>query len=44
MDRFTRVTLLVKLDSAHAQEVRKAFQARLSKLPRHMRLTLTHDL
>src|SRR5256885_10408179 len=37
------MTLLVKLDSANAQEVRKAFQARLSKLPPHMRLTLTYD-
>ena len=43
VDRVTRVTLLVKLDSAHAQEVRKAFQARLSKLAPHMRLTLTYD-
>jgi len=43
VDRFTRMTLLVKLNSAHAQEVRKAFQARLSKLPPHMRLTLTYD-
>ena len=43
VDRFTRMTLLVKLDSANAQEVRKAFQARLSKLPAHMRLTLTYD-
>ena len=37
------MTLLVKLDSANAQEVRKAFQARLRKLPPHMRLTLTYD-
>jgi len=43
VDRFTRMTLLVKLDSANALEVRKAFQARLSKLPPHMRLTLTYD-
>ena len=43
VDRFTRKTLLVKLRSANAQEVRKAFQARLSKLPPHMRLTLTYD-
>jgi transposase, IS30 family len=43
VDRFTRRTLLVKLDSAHAEHVRKAFQARLSKLPPHMRLTLTYD-
>ena len=43
VDRFTRKTLLVKLHSANAQEVRKAFQARLSQLPPHMRLTLTYD-
>ena len=43
VDRFTRRTLLVKLYSAHAQAVRKEFQARLSKLPPHMRLTLTYD-
>ena len=43
VDRFTRRTLLVKLGSANAQEVRKAFQARLSTLPPHMRLTLTYD-
>jgi transposase, IS30 family len=43
VDRFTRKTLLVKLNSANAQEVRKAFQARLSPLPPHMRLTLTYD-
>jgi transposase, IS30 family len=43
VDRFTRMTLLVKLRSANAQHVRKAFQARLSKLPAHMRLTLTYD-
>jgi transposase, IS30 family len=43
VDRFTRMTLLVKLRSANAQDVRKAFQARLRKLPAHMRLTLTYD-
>jgi len=43
VDRLTRRTLLVKLDSAHAEHVRKAFQARLSKLPPHMRLTLPYD-
>ena len=43
VDRFTRKTLLVKLHSANAQEVRKALQARLSQLPPHMRLTLTYD-
>lgn len=43
VDRFTRKTLLVKLDSFDAQTVRKAFQARLSTLPPHMRLTLTYD-
>ena len=43
VDRFTRITLLVKLRSANAQEVRKAFQARLSKLLPHMRLSLTYD-
>ena len=43
VDRFTRMTLLVKLKSAHAEHVRKAFQARLRKLPAHMRLTLTYD-
>jgi IS30 family transposase len=43
VDRFTRMTLLVKLSSANAQEVRRAFQARLRTLPAHMRLTLTYD-
>jgi len=43
VDRFTRMTLLVKLNSANAHEVRKAFQARLSTLPPHMRKTLTYD-
>lgn len=36
------MTFLVFLRSANAQEVRKAFQARLSKLLPHMRLTLTY--
>jgi transposase, IS30 family len=43
VDRFTRMTLLVKLSSANAQEVRRAFQARLMTLPAHMRLSLTYD-
>ena len=43
VDRFTRMTLLVKLNNASADEVRRAFLARLRKLPPHMRLTLTHD-
>lgn len=43
VDRFTRQTLLVKLRSAHANEVLAAFLARLRKLPPHMRKTLTYD-
>jgi len=43
VDRFTRQTLLVKLRSAHATEVLRAFLARLRKLPAHMRRTLTYD-
>lgn len=43
VDRFTRQTLLVKLRSAHASEVLRAFLARLRKLPVHMRKTLTYD-
>jgi IS30 family transposase len=43
VDRFTRMTLLVKLRSASADEVRRAFQARLMRLPAHMRRTLTYD-
>ena len=43
VDRCTRVTLLVKLHSASADEVRRAFQARLRRLPAHMRRTLTYD-
>jgi len=43
VDRFTRQTLLVKLRSAHATEVMRAFLARLRKLPAHMRKTLTYD-
>jgi len=43
VDRFTRMTLLVKLCSTNAQEVRRAFQARLRTLPAHMRRTLTYD-
>lgn len=43
VDRFTRMTLLVKLRSTHADEVLRAFCARLRKLPPHMRKTLTYD-
>jgi transposase, IS30 family len=43
VDRFTRMTLLVKLRSAHADEVLRAFCARLRTLPAHMRKTLTYD-
>lgn len=43
VDRFTRMTLLVKLRSANAQEVRRAFHARLRSLPAYMRKTLTYD-
>jgi IS30 family transposase len=43
VDRFTRMTLLVKLRSAHSEEVLRAFHARLRKLPPHMRKTLTYD-
>lgn len=43
VDRYTRKTLLVKLDNCSAEHVRLAFQARLSKLPPHMRRTLTYD-
>lgn len=43
VDRFTRMTLLVKLRSAHADEVMRAFHARLRHLPPHMRKTLTYD-
>lgn len=43
VDRFTRETLLVKLRSAHASEVLRAFLTRLRSLPAHMRKTLTYD-
>lgn len=43
VDRFTRMTLLVKLRSTHSDEVLRAFHARLRKLPAHMRKTLTYD-
>lgn len=43
VDRFTRMTLLVKLRSTHADEVVRAFHARLRSLPPHMRKTLTYD-
>jgi transposase, IS30 family len=43
VDRYTRMTLLVKLRSACADEVRRAFHDRLRKLPGHMRKTLTYD-
>ena len=43
VDRFTRMTLLVKLRSSHADEVMRAFHARLRHLPAHMRKTLTYD-
>jgi IS30 family transposase len=43
VDRFTRMTLLVKLRSAHSTEVLRAFHQRLRKLPAHMRKTLTYD-
>jgi len=43
VDRFTRMTLLVRLRSTNADEVLRAFLARLRKLPAHMRKTLTYD-
>jgi IS30 family transposase len=43
VDRFTRMTLLVKLRSSHATEVMHAFLTRLRTLPAHMRKTLTYD-
>jgi IS30 family transposase len=43
VDRFTRMTLLVKLHSTNADEVCRAFHARLRRLPPHMRKTLTYD-
>lgn len=43
VDRYTRMTLLVRLSSTHADAVRRAFHARLRQLPAHMRLTLTYD-
>jgi len=43
VDRYTRMTLLVKLRSAGAEEVLRGFQARLRELPAHMRKTLTYD-
>lgn len=43
VDRFTRMTLLVKLRSTNADEVLRAFLARLRNLPPHMRKTLTYD-
>jgi transposase, IS30 family len=43
VDRFTRMTLLVKLRSSNADEVLRAFCARLRRLPAHMRKTLTYD-
>jgi transposase, IS30 family len=43
VDRFTRMTLLVKLRSSHALEVTRAFHDRLRSLPSHMRKTLTYD-
>jgi IS30 family transposase len=43
VDRFTRMTLLVKLRSTHADEVLRAFCARLRTLPAHMRKSLTYD-
>jgi transposase, IS30 family len=43
VDRYTRMTLLVKLRSCTADEVLRAFCARLRRLPAHMRKTLTYD-
>jgi IS30 family transposase len=43
VDRHTRMTLLVKLDSAHADHVARAFAARLGTLPAEMRKSLTYD-
>jgi transposase, IS30 family len=43
VDRFTRMTLLVKLSNTTADHIRRAFQARLRTLPPHMRLSLTYD-
>ena len=43
VDRYTRMTLLVKLSSSNADAVRRAFHDRLRRLPGHMRKTLTYD-
>ena len=43
VDRFTRKTFLVKLAGANAHEVRRAFQARVMRLPAQMRRSLTYD-
>jgi transposase, IS30 family len=43
VDRFTRMTLLVKLSSGCADEVHRAILSRLRTLPAHMRRSLTYD-
>lgn len=43
VERTTRTTILVPLQSKYAEEVRKAFAREMKRLPKQMRLTLTYD-
>jgi IS30 family transposase len=43
VERTTRTTILVKLKSKKAREVRKAFAREALRLPRQMRLSMTYD-
>jgi transposase, IS30 family len=43
VERTTRTILLVPLKTKKAREVRKAFAAKIKRLPQHMRLSLTYD-
>ena len=43
VERTTRTTILVPLQSKKAREVRKAFAREARRLPKQMRLTMTYD-
>jgi len=43
VERTTRTTLLVRLKSRKAEEVRKAFSRKIKRLPKDLRVSLTYD-
>lgn len=43
VERTTRLTLIVRLNSKDAESVRKAFARKMNRLPEHLRKSLTYD-